>query len=256
MAVTTLSGTSGALYYKPAGTVSTFAEADVDATDNEITVGTYLNFKVGDPVQFSVVNINTGAAGSGTLPAGLAAATTYYVITYTAATGILKVSATLGGSALDITDDGTAVTPNAFQVAYAAHVAVGEVREWSFEITREEIDVTTIGQESGQFAPFRKYISGFADGEGSATVYTTDSDTNIASRLIADVLQRQQSGASFKLYIDRVLSGGNVSDTISRYIEVPAILTSASFTLNPDDGQSVEISFRPSSVPTFDLSKS
>lgn len=256
MAVTTLSGTSGALYYKPAGTVSTFAEADVDATGDDITVGTYLNFKVGDPVQFSVVNVNTGAAGSGTLPAGISAATTYYVIAYTAATGVLQVSATLGGSTIAITDDGTAVTPNAFQVAYAAHVAVGEVREWSFEITREEIDVTTIGAEAGQLTPFRKYISGFADGEGSATVYTTDSDTNIASRLIADVLQRQQTGANFKLYIDRVLSSGTVSDALSRSIEVPAILTSASFTVNPDDGQSVEISFRPSAAPTFDLAKS
>ena len=256
MAVTTLSGTSGALYYKPAGTASTFAESNVSVANDDITVGTYLNFKVGDPVQFSVVNINTGAAGSGTLPAGLSAATTYYVIAYTAATGILEVSATLGGATVTITDEGTAVTPNAFQVGYADHVAVGEVAEWSFEITREEIDVTTIGQESGQFAPFRKYIGGFADGEGSATVYTTDSDTNIASRLVADVLQRQQSGASFKLYIDRILSGGNVSDSLSRFIEVPAILISASFTLNPDDGQAVEIAFRPSGVPTFDLAKS
>jgi hypothetical protein len=34
------------------------------------------------------------------------------------------------------------------------------------------------------------------------------------------------------------------------------ILTSASFTVNPDDGQMVEIAFRPSAAPTFDLSKS
>jgi hypothetical protein len=40
------------------------------------------------------------------LPAGIAAVTTYFVLTYTAATGALTVSATLGGSILDITDDG------------------------------------------------------------------------------------------------------------------------------------------------------
>jgi len=34
------------------------------------------------------------------------------------------------------------------------------------------------------------------------------------------------------------------------------ILTSASLSVNPDDGQSVEIAFRPSSAPTFDFSKS
>jgi hypothetical protein len=53
-------------------------------------------------------------------------------------------------------------------VDYAEYAAVGDVREWSFEITREEIDVTTIGQTLGQYAPFRRYITGFADGEGSA----------------------------------------------------------------------------------------
>jgi P pilus assembly chaperone PapD len=58
-----------------------------------------------------------------------------------------------------------------------------------------------------------------------------------------------------KLYIDRVLVAGVVDDTVSRSIDVPVILTSASFTVNPDDGQMVEIAFRPSAAPTFDLSK-
>jgi hypothetical protein len=253
---TVLSGTSGALYYKPAGTKATFGETAVDVADDEITVATYLNFKVGDPVVFSVVNTETGGTGTGTLPAGITAATTYYVITYTAATGVLKVSATAGGSAVAITDDGTAVTPNAFQVDYAAYAAVGDVREWSFEITREEIDVTTIGQSLGQYAPFRRYITGFADGEGSATVYTTDDDSNLANRMVQDVIQRQQTGAAFKLYIDRVLSGGSPSAALSRSVEFDAVLTSASLTVNPDDAQSVEIAFRPAGTPTFDFSKS
>jgi hypothetical protein len=253
---TVLSGTSGALYYAPAGTTATFGETAVDIANDELDVATYLNFKVGDPVVFSVVNTETGAAGSGTLPAGITAGTTYYVIGYTASTGVLQVSATLGGSTITITDDGTAVAPNAFQVAYAAPAVVGSVREWSFEITRSEIDVTTIGQEVGQYAPFRSYITGFADGSGSATVYTTDDDTTLASRMIEDVIQRSQAGATMKLYIDRLVSGGTVDDTTSRSITVPVILTSASLTVNPDDGQSVEIAFRPSSAPTFDLSKS
>ena len=64
MATTVLSGTSGALYYKPAGTTGSFAESDVSIADDEITVQTYLNFKVGDPVQFSVVNAQTGGSGT------------------------------------------------------------------------------------------------------------------------------------------------------------------------------------------------
>lgn len=254
MATTVLSGTSGALYYKPAGTTGTFVETDVNATSDVITVEPYLNFKVGDPVKFSVVNSQTGGSGSGTLPAPLAAGTTYYVISYTAATGALQVSATAGGASVAITDDGTAVAPNEFQVAYADFAVVGQVRDWSFEISRSEIDVTTIGQTPGQYAPFRSYIAGFADGNGSATVYMTDEDAALSNRMIEDVMQRKQVGAAFKLYTDRVLSGGSVSETSSRSISMDAVLTSASMAINPDDAQSVQINFRPASSVSFDFS--
>jgi len=256
MATTVLSGTSGALYYKPAGTTATFGEAAVDPTDDEITVSSFLNFKVGDPVKFSVVNVNTGGAGTGTLPSGLTAGTTYYVIGYNASTGVLQVSATAGGVAVAITDDGTAVAPNQFRVAYADYAVVGQCRDWTFEITRAEIDVTTIGQTPGQYVPFRSYISGFGDGTGTATVYMTNEDAALSNRLIEDVLQRQQNGAAFKLYVDRVTSGGTVSDTASRSISFDAILTSASLTVNPDDAQSVTVNFRPTGTPTFDFSTS
>ena len=255
MAVTVLSGTSGALYYKPAGTIGTFGESNVDTTTETITVETFLNFKVGDPVKFSVVNSQTGAAGSGTLPAPLAAGTTYYVIGYTASTGALQVSATAGGSAVNLTDDGTIVAPNRFQVGYADYAVVGQVRNWSFEISRSEIDVTAIGQTPGQYAPFKNYISGFADGNGSCEVYLTNEDGALSNRMIEDVLQRQQVGAAFKLYQDRVMSGGTVSDTLSRSISMDAVLTSASLNVNPDDAQSVSINFRPAGSVSFDFSE-
>ena len=243
---TVLSGTSGALYYKPAGTSSTFKAANVTVADDEITIGTYLNFQVGDKVQFTT--------GGGTLPAGITAATDFYVIAYTASTGVLQVSATSGGSTITITDAGTdGASP--FGVDYADFQSVGDVREWSFEVTREEIDVTSIGGTLGQNAPFRSFITGFADGTGSCTVYTTDDDTTIANRLIEDVIQRKQAGATFKLYTDLVLSGGSPDDTASTSIQMAAVLTSASYGVNPDDAQSVEINFRPSAAPTFDFDR-
>jgi hypothetical protein len=249
MAVTVLSGTSGALYYKPAGTSGTFPETGVTVADDEITVQPYLNFKVGDPVVFSIINSQTGAAGSGTLPAGIVAATTYFVIAYTAATGVMEVSATLGGASITITDDGTAVSPNEFQVAYAEYAAVGQVQSWSFEISRAEIDVTTIGQTAGQYAPFRAYIPGFADGTGTATVYVTNEDVALSNRMVEDVLQRQQVGCGFKLYTDK-----QGTEALSRSIAMDAVLLSASLNINPDDAQQVEITFRPSGAPTFDFS--
>jgi hypothetical protein len=249
MAITVLSGTSGALYYKPAGTSGTFPETGVTVADDEITVQPYLNFKVGDPVVFSIINSQTGAAGSGTLPAGIAAATTYFVIAYTATTGVMEVSATLGGASITITDDGTAVSPNEFQVAYATYAAVGQVQSWSFEISRAEIDVTTIGQTAGQYAPFRAYIPGFADGSGTATVYVTNEDAALSNRMVEDVLQRQQVGCGFKLYTDK-----QGTEALSRSIAMDAVLLSASLSINPDDAQQVEITFRPSGAPTFDFS--
>ena len=246
---TVLSGTSGALYYSPAGTsVTTLAASAFPASASNITVGSYLGFKVNDPVTLAYP---AGATTTNAIAAGA-----YFVKTYAASSGIMTISSTAGGSAATATALPTGFGANFASITYTAPAAVGEVREWSFEITREEIDVTTIGQEVGQYAPFRSYITGFADGEGSATVYTTDDDTNLASRMIEDVIQRTQAGAQMKLYIDRVIASGTVNETTSRSILIPVILTSASLTVNPDDGQSVEIAFRPSASPTFDLSKS
>jgi hypothetical protein len=249
MAVTVLSGTSGALYYKPAGTTGTFGTTGVNTADDEITIEPYLNLRVGDPVQFSLVNSQTGGSGTGTLPAGLSAGITYYVIAYTASSGVLEVSATTGGAAVDITNVGTAAAPNEFQVAYAEYAAVGQVQSWSFEISRAEIDVTTIGQTAGQYAPFRAYIPGFADGSGTATVYVTNEDSALSNRMVEDVLQRQQVGCGFKLYTDK-----GTTEALSRSIAMDAVLLTASLNINPDDAQQVEITFRPSGAPTFDFS--
>jgi hypothetical protein len=249
MAVTVLSGTSGALYYKPAGTTGTFGESGVNVSTETITTEPYLNFKVGDPVKFRLVNSQTGEAGTGTLPAGLSAATTYYVIAYTASSGALQVSATAGGSAVNITDDGTAATPNEFEVFYADFAAIGQVQSWSFEISRAEIDVTTIGQTAGQYAPFRAYIPGFADGTGTATIYVTNEDSALSNRMVEDVVQRQQVGCGFKLYTDK-----QSTEALSRSIALDAVIISATQNVNPDDAQQVEITFRPTATPTFDFS--
>ena len=251
MAVTVLSGTSGALYYKPAGTTGTFSPSDVTIGTETMVVQSYLNLKVGDPVKFKVVDSSSGGAGTGTLPAGLTAGTEYFVKTYTASTGAMTVSATNGGSAVNLTDVGTAAAPNEFEVNYSDYAAIGQVQSWSFEVTRAEIDVTTIGQTVGQTAPFKAYIPGFADGSGSASVYVTDEDAALSNRMVEDVLQRQQVGAAFKLYQDK-----QGTEALSRSIAMDAVLLSASFSVNPDDAQMVEVAFRPNNAPTFDLSTS
>ena len=245
---TVLSGTSGALYYSPAGTsVTTLAASAFPSSGSNITVGAQLGFQVGDAVTLTYPG---GATTTNCIAAGAK-----FVKTYDASTGVMTLSATNGGAALTASAAPSGFGSNFASIVFTAPQAVGSVREWSFEITRAEIDVTTIGQAVAQTAPFRTFISGFADGSGSATVYSTDDDTLLSSRMIEDVIQRQQQGAKVKLYIDREMSGATVDETTSRSILADIILTSASFTVNPDDGQSVEIAFRPSSAPTFDLSK-
>ena len=251
MAVTVLSGTSGALYYKPAGTTGIFDESGVYIGTDTITVEPYLNFKVGDPVKFRVVNSQSGESGAGTLPSPLSAGTTYYVISFSNATGALQVSTSAGGAAVNLADDGTAAAPNEFEVYYADYAAVGQVQSWSFEISRAEIDVTVIGQTAGQYAPFRAYIPGFADGNGTASIYVTNEDSALSNRMVEDVLQRQQVGCAFKLYTDK-----QSSEALSRSIAMDAVLLTASLNINPDDAQQVEITFRPAGAPTFDFSTS
>jgi hypothetical protein len=246
---TVLSGTSGALYYKPAGTKDDqLAATAFPSSGSDITVGTYLNFKVNDQVTLAYP---TGATTTNAIAAG-----DYYVLTYTASTGVMTLSSTEGGSAVTATAQPSGFGTEKASISFKSFQSVANVRSWSFEVTREEIDVTSIGGTLAQSAPFRTFISGFADGSGSAEVYFTDDDTGISSRLIEDVTQRNQAGATFKLYMDAVVSSGTVNDTTSRSIELEAVLTSASYAVSPDDAQTVSISFRPTSAPTFDFDKS
>lgn len=254
---TVLSGISGAFYYKPAGTIATFGESSVTIGSDTINVGANFNFKPGDPVKFRLRNTLTGEAGAGTLPAPLDTSTTYYVVTYNQSTGALTVSASANLTpVVDITDDGTVAAPNKFEIYYATFAAVSEVRSWTLEISRAEIDVTTIGRTLGKYVPFRRFISGFGDANGTANVYMTDEEAGIANRIVEDVLLRKQVGASMKLYIDRIEANGVVDDTKSRSIEMEVTMTSASLNVNPDDAQAIAINFRPADGINFDFAGS
>ena len=241
MAVTVLSGTSGALYYKPAGTSVELAASAFPSSGSSIQVGAYLGFKVNDPV---TLTYPAGATTTNCIAAGAK-----FVQAYNASTGVLALSTTAGGAALTATALPTGFGGLFATIAYTDYAAVASVQNWSFNITRAEIDTTTIGQTLGQYAPFRTYIPGFAEGDGSATVFVTSDDTALANRMVEDVLQRQQVGAAFKLYTDK-----QSTEALSRSIAMEATLLSASRSINPDDAQIVEITFRPNSVPTFDFS--
>lgn len=114
----------------PKTVLGTFNTTNITLTTETIIVQSNLNFEVNDPVRFSI-------SGTGALPQGLSANTTYYVIAYTPNSGALKVSATLGGSAVNLIDVGTANYPNKFQVVYHADVL------WEYTVNyTKKVDTT------------------------------------------------------------------------------------------------------------------
>ena len=89
-----------------------FDTTKVDTTNNKITLDTLQDFKINDPVVFNVINITTGGSGTGTLPSPLASGTEFFVKTYNQANGEMTLSATAGGSVLNITNIGSLFQSN------------------------------------------------------------------------------------------------------------------------------------------------
>ena len=147
---------------------------------------------------------------------------------------------------------GSADTPGAdnhIKIAPADFAVVCQVREFSVEISREELDVTTLpcdpcsGAGGGKYAAFRKTQSGYATGTGSMTVYFTDDQTSLANRLLSNTLLRSQEGAEVKLYINTECVGGAVDDATSLYIQAGISITSMSLSVTPDDVTSADLNF-------------
>ena len=141
------------------------------------------------------------------------------------------------------------ITENHIAIAPADFAVVCQVREFSVEITREELDVTSLpcnigAAGSSKYAAFRKTQSGYASGTGTMTVYFTDDQTSLANRLLGNVMLRSQEGAEVKLYVNTVSDGaGGVNDTASLYIESGISISSMSLSVNPDDPTSAELTY-------------
>ena len=166
----------------------------------------------------------------------------------------IDVSATSGGTAITLNGDGgtgSADTPGAanhIAVDMAEYAVVCQVSEFSVEITREELDVTTLPSSTAnigsKWAAFRTIQAGYASGTGTMTVYFTSDQNSLANRLLSNVLLRSQEGASVKLYVNTVSDGaGGVDDANSLYIESEVSINSMSVTVNPDDPTSAELAF-------------
>lgn len=86
--------------FAPAGTTWCLQDHSDFAAGTSITVPADADYKIGDPVHFTVEN-------GGKIDTALTAGTTYYVVS--ASSGYIQVSATKGGTPITLTGDGGAV---------------------------------------------------------------------------------------------------------------------------------------------------
>ena len=239
-----LTGQEGLIQFQPAGTQFCLLDHTDFPAGTSITVPSSNDYRVGDSVVFT-------EEGTASLDTALTAGTEYYVVARTATS--IDVSATAGGTAITLNGDGgtgtadTAGAANHISIDVFAYDTVCQVREFSLEISREELDVTTLPCSVGassKYAAFRATQAGYASGTGTLTVYFTDSQTSLANRLLANTLLKSQEGASVKLYVNAVAGAGStVDDTASLFIEADISITSMSLSVNPDDPTSAELAF-------------
>jgi len=240
-----LTGQEGSIFFQPAGTEFCLLDYTDFPAGTSITVPSSNDYRVGDAVKFT-------EEGTANLDSALTAGTTYYVVTRSATA--ISVSATSGGSAITLNGDGgtgsadTAGSANHIKVDMADYQVVCQVREFSIDITREELDTTTLGCSTAaigsKFAPFRTTQAGYASGTGTMTVYFTADQLSLANRLMGNVLLKSQEGAAVKLYVNTVSDGaGGVDDLASLYVESEIRLTNMSLSVNPDDATTGELTF-------------
>ena len=250
-----LTGQDGSLYYTPSATRFCLLDSTDFPAGSDITVPPSNDFRVGDPVVFTV-------EGAAKIDTGLTAGNQYYVVARTDTT--IQVSATAGGTAVTLSGDGGtngADTPGAanhIKVAYDPFGAVCQIQSWDLEITRESLDVTTlpcgVGGSSGggKYASFRRMQPGYASGTGTITVIFTDNDDALGQRMLDNVMLSSQEGARVRLFVNTIegtgASAGLPDLDASMYIEADINMESMSISVNPDDPLTAEIGYSVSNV--------
>ena len=239
-----LTGADGLVEFAPAGVTACVLAADITAAG--VAVGADKRFKVGDPVTLTYPQ---GATPDTTLTAA-----DYFVQDYTA--GVLNLSSTLGGAAVVPTADAADFGAGHADIKYTGTTPVCSVQEWSLDLSKDQVDVTTlpcsIGSGGGKVAPVRKQQGTFLNGEGSMTLLFTGDQTSMGNRLLADSIMAD-STVYAKLYINAVAGAGGmapaIDDASSMYYAGKVTLLGFSITSNTSDALTAEVSFSLADTP-------
>lgn len=237
---------SGAL-----ATVTTNAGGEVDSVN--ITAGGS-GYQAGDTLTAPLGAVGTGFSVTVDSVQPATSGTMYYVVGVNG--DCIQISATKNGTPITFagTSGGTGTedspAPAHLTMELCDFFSVCAVREFSLEFSRDELDVTTLpcvdGSVAGcdKLAAFRSTQAGYATGTGSMSVYFSCDQETIGNRLLGSSLLRSQSGARVKLYVCTVTdANGMVDDSSSLYVEAEISITGMSFSVNPDDPTTAELSF-------------
>ena len=169
-------------------------------------------------------------------------------------TGFTFTVATIGvegaGFTVDVatvTDGGDSDLPAHINITLCDFQTVCQVRSFSLDLTRDELDVTTLNcsPETGcsSLASFRKTQAGFATATGELEVYFTCDQESLSQRLMGSSLLRSQQGATVRLFLCTNYDGTDIDLDDSLYVEAEINLLGMSFAINPDDPSTATINF-------------
>ena len=250
-----LTGQDGAIYFQPAGTQHCLSDWSSFPAGTAITVPASHDYKVGDPVVFS-------EEGIAVIDSALSAGATYVIVALTTTTITVATEGDLAYAPITLKGDGgtgtadTVGAKNHIKIDFAEFGSVCQVKQFSLELQREELDVTVLpcglNSGGGKYAQFRRTQAGYASGTGSMTVLFSEDQTSLANRLLANVLLKSQQGAEVKLYVNHVANstGTAPDDSKSVFVQAPISITSMSLSVTPDDATTAELSYSINGQPT------
>ena len=132
------------------------------------------DFRVGDPITLTAVG--GAVVDSAYASAAVVSAVDYAANTVTVTQADGTAIGTLSG---DGEDNGGHV-----ELQYSPAQGICEVREWSIDYSREQLDVTTlpckVGQSTGaaKWASSKRFQGGYAEITGTLTLYITDNEAS------------------------------------------------------------------------------
>jgi hypothetical protein len=242
-----LTGVDGSIQFQPAGTQYCLTATDLPV-GNLVTVPADHDFRIGDLVKFT-------AEGAATLDTNLPAGGVVKVIAKPDATHI-EIGDQNSGAPIALAGDSSGSTAkDHIAIDLASFDYVCQVKEFSLDLSREEIDTTSlpcgVGGGSGASAPFRTMQAGYASGSGTMTVQFTEDQNSLANRLLSNSMRKNQSGAEVRLFVNAVSDGSGKPDlTKSLYVQAPISIMGFSISVTPDDVTTAELNFSLSGQPT------